>query len=152
MPLAIGLSAQQTARASAALAGAGAWDAAPTELFISGAETVTIQFSYTRGGAGGAFDLQIQTSIYSLAGNVPAGAAAWADGMAYGVGIIAAGVDTASAMQAEYVTCQATGAAQEIFQFTLQGLGGTVERLRIPCRESGAIATPGTLQITLVAQ
>lgn len=152
MGLAPGLVAQQTVRASAALPAAGAWDAAPTELFISGADVVTIQFGYTRGAAGGAFDFQLQTSIYAVAANVPAGAGEWADGMAYSVGVVAAGVDTASAMQAEYVVCQATGAAQEVFQFTLQALGGTVERLRIPCRESGVVGNPGTLAIVIQSQ
>ena len=151
MSLAPGLVALQAARASAALPAAGAWDAAPTELFVSGADTVTVQFSYTRGGAGGSFGFQFQTSIYSVAANVPAGAAAWADGMAYAVGVIVAGADTASAMQAEYVVCQATGAAQEVFQFTLQGLGGTVERLRIPCCEVGNVGAPGTLQVEILA-
>lgn len=152
MGLAIGLIALQVARASAALPAAGAWDAAPTELFCGGADSVTIQFSYTRGGAGGAFDFQLQTSVFSLAANIPAGAAAWADGMAYGVGGIVAGADTASVMQAEVITCQATGAAQEVFQFALQGLGGVIERLRIPCRESGLVGTPGTLAISIQAQ
>jgi len=130
---------------------AGNWDPAPTELFVSGADTITVQFSYTRGGAGGSFGFQMQTSIYSIAVNVPAGAAAWADGTAYGVGVIAAGADTVSAIQAEQVVFQATGAAQEAFTYTLQGLGGVVERIRIPCHEVGNVGTPGTLQVEVLA-
>jgi len=152
MALAPGLVAQQTARASAALPAAGAWDVAPTELFVSGADVVHLQFAYTRGGAGGSFGFQVQTSPYAIAGNVPAGGAAWSDGGSYGVGIIAAGADTTSALQGEQIVFQATGAGQEIIPFTLTNLGGTVERIRIPCHEVGAVGTPGTLIVTLVAQ
>ena len=61
-------------RASAVLLGAGAWDAAPTESFSSGAHNLTLSFTYTRGAAGGAFDWQLEVSIYAVAANVPAGA------------------------------------------------------------------------------
>ena len=152
MPLAPGLVAQQIVRASAALAGAGAWDATPTELYISGADTVSLAFAYTRAGAGGSFGFQVQISLFSVAAAAPAGSAEWQDGSVYGVGAIAAGADTVSAVQAEQIVFQATAAGQEAFAFQLQGLGGTVERIRIPCHEVGAVGTPGTLQATLVAQ
>jgi len=152
MPLGIGIESLQQARASAALLAAGAWDVAPLELYVNGADTIMLQFSYTRGGAGGSFGFQVQGSIYSIAANVPAGAGEWADGAAYGVGVIAAGADTVSAVQAEQVVFQATGAGQEVFTYFLQGLAGVVERIRIPCHEVGAVGTPGTLHVQILAQ
>ena len=148
--LGIGVESQQVARVSAALAAAGAWDTA-LELHVAGAETIYLQFAYTRGGAGGSFGFQVQTSPYSIAANVPAGGAEWSDGGSYGVGVIAAGADTVSALQGEQIVFQATGAAQEAIPFTLTGLGGVVERIRIPCHEVGAVGTPGTLQATILA-
>ena len=43
-----------TFRASAALPAVGAWDVNPTEIFCTGADTVMLSFTYTRGAAGGA--------------------------------------------------------------------------------------------------
>lgn len=139
------------ARASAALPAAGAWDAAPTEFFVSGAHYATIHFTYTRGAAGGAFDWQLETSIYSVAGNVPAGAGAWANGTAYAVGAVATNADTQSLAQAEYVTYGSQAAAAETFVIGPIALNATIERMRIPARESsdGIVATPGTLQISV---
>ncbi len=54
-----------TLRADAALGAAGAWDAAPTESFSSGAQFITLSFTYARGAAGGAFDFQLETSLHS---------------------------------------------------------------------------------------
>jgi len=139
------------ARASAALAAAGAWDAAPTEFFVSGAHFCTIHFTYTRGAAGGAFDWQLETSIYSVAANVPAGAGAWANGTAYAVGAIATGADTQSLAQAEYVTYGSQGAVAETFVIGPIALNATIERMRILARESadGEVGTPGTLQVSV---
>lgn len=138
------------ARASAVLPAAGAWDAAPTEFFCTGAKHALIHFTYTLGAAGGAFDWQLQTSAYSLAANAPAGAQAWATQSLYDPGALAAGVDTQSRAQREYVTYRATVAAVvESFVYGPVDLEGTVERMRIPARESGVTGTPGTLQITV---
>ena len=134
-------------RASAALPAAGAWDATPTELNVFGASTVTLSFSYTRGAAGGAFDWQLWTSIYSVVGNVPAGAQEWVAESVLAVGAVAAGVDTQSLAQRDYQTYTSQGAAVEAFVFGPIELAG-VERIRIRARESGAVGTPGTLQIT----
>jgi len=150
--LAPGLLALQTVRASAVLLGAGAWDAAPTELFVSRGENAMLQITYTRGGAGGAVDLGIECSIYTVAATVPAGASEWGDATAYGVGVVAAGVDTASLTQDEVITFTSQGAAAESFMFGPLTLGGVVERIRIYCRESGAVGTPGTVQITMNVQ
>ena len=135
-------------RASAALGAAGAWDAAPTEFFSSGAERLTLSFTYTRGAAGGAFDWELEVSIYAVVGNVPAGASEWVTESVYSAGAVAAGADTQSLVQREYQTYTSQGAAAEDFVFGPIELHGTIERIRIRARESGATGTPGTLQIT----
>ena len=135
------------ARASAALAAAGAWDATPTEFFVSGAQNLTLGFTYTRGAAGGAFDYQIEVSLYSLTANAPTGAAEWITESVYASGAVAAGADTQSRVQREYQTYQSQGAAAEDFAYGVIALNGTIERARIRARESGVVGTPGTLQI-----
>lgn len=137
-------------RVAAALAAAGAWDAAPVVSFSAGAMFLTLNFTYTRGAAGGAFDFQIETSIYSIAGNVPAGAGEWTNPTAYFVGAVALGADTQSRIQQEYTTFGSQGAAAETIVLANIPLMGTIERIRVLARESadGIVATPGTLQIT----
>lgn len=135
-------------RASAALAALGAWDAAPTEFPAAYADNLTLSFTYTRGGAGGAFDFQIETSAYGVAANVPAGASEWVTQSIYDSGAVAAGVDTQSRVQREYQTYQPTGAGAEDFSYGPIPLAGTIERIRIRARESGNVGAPGTLQIS----
>ena len=152
MPLAPGIRAMQQVRASAALPAAGAWDATPLELAVAYAQQITLFFTYTRGAAGGAFDFQLEVSPYSLAALAPAGANEWADGSAYAVGAVAAGADTTSLVQDEIVSFTSQGAAAESFVFGPIEVRGGIERIRIPCRESGVVGTPGTLQVELLAQ
>lgn len=135
-------------RVSAALAAAGAWDATPLELASAGYNSMLLAFSYTRGAAAGAFDFQIEYSLYSVAANAPAGAAEWVTEAIYAGGGVAAGVDTQSMIQREFQTYQATGAAIEGFLFGVIEFDHAVERVRITARESGNVGTPGTLQIT----
>jgi len=136
-----------TLRASAALPAAGAWDAAPTETFVANAENMTLSFTYTRGGAGGAFDWQLEVSIYAIAANVPAGASEWVTESLYAAGAVAAGADTTSNVQRELQSYQATAAGAEDFVFGPIVLDRTVERVRVRAKESGAAGTPGTLSI-----
>ena len=138
-----------TARASAALPAAGAWDGTPTEFFTSGADTMRVQFTYTRGAAGGAFDFQIESSIYAVAARVPAGAGEWADPTIEGIGGVAPGVDTQNQVQDAYTTFTSQGATAETFTYGPIQLNGTIERCRIPCRESGVAGTPGTLAVVV---
>ena len=135
-------------RASAALEAAGAWDPAPTEVAVAGFDSFSLGFTYTRGAAGGAFDWQVEYSLYAVAGNVPAGASEWITESIYAGGVVAAGADTQSRAQREYQTYQATGAAAEDFLFGIIELDHTVERIRVRARESGVVGTPGTLQIS----
>ena len=135
-----------TIKASAALEAAGAWDT-PTEQSIAGAGRVMLSLTYTRGAAGGAFDFQIQSSIYSIVGNVPAGAGEWANEAIYAPGAVVAGVDTTSLVQREFERYTSQGAAAETFTFGPIEFDHSVERLRITARESGVVGTPGTLVI-----
>ena len=135
-------------RVSAALGAAGAWDAAPTESFSSGAQAITLSFTYTRGAAGGGFEFQFEYSIYSVVGNVPAGASEWVTESIYGSGAVAAGADTTSLVQRELQSYTSQGAGAEDFIYGPIPIVGTVERVRIRARESGVVGTPGTLQIT----
>jgi len=137
-------------RASAALAAAGAWDAAPTESPSTNAQHLNLTFTYTRGGAGGAFDWQLWTSSYSNAALVPAGAQEWIAPAIYASGAVVAGADTQSLVQREYETYTTQGAAVETFAFVPIALRGVVERIRVRARESGNVGAPGTLQISAV--
>jgi len=138
-----------TARVSTALPPAGAWDVAPTEFFTTGANTMRIQFTYTRSAVGGAFDFQVQTSIYSVAANVPTSAGEWADPSVEAVGAVVAGADTQSLVQDGYDTFTSSGAVPETFTYGPIQLNGTIERCRIPCRESGVTGSPGTLSVVV---
>ena len=136
------------ARATAALGAASAWDATPTEFFVSGARSLTLAFTYTRGAAGGAFDYQIEVSIYAVAGNAPAGAAEWITESIYAAGAVAGGADTQSRVQREYQTYASQGAAAEDAVYGPIALNGTIERVRVRARESGVVGPPGTLQVS----
>jgi len=149
-PLSVGYLNVQIARVSAALPAAGAWDATPLELYCPYFENATLNFTYTRGAAGGAFDFQIETSAYSVAANVPAGASEWITAAIYAAGAVVAGADTTSLVQRELESYGSQGAAAEDFTFGPIDLGGTIERIRIIARESGVVGTPGTLQVEAV--
>ena len=135
-------------RASAALAGAGAWDATPTESFTSGAQNVTLAFTYTRGAAGGAVDFQIEVSPYAVIGNVPATASEWITQSVYAAGGVVAGADTTSLVQRELQSYTSQGAAAEDWVLGPIPLNGTIERIRVRARESGVVGTPGVLAIS----
>jgi len=135
-------------RASAALEAAGAWDAAPTESFSTNAQNLMLTFTYTRGGAAGAFDWQLWTSLYSIAALAPAGAQEWVAQSVYAGGLLVAGADVQSEVQREYQTYEATGAAAESFVYGPIAFDGAIERIRVRARESGNVGAPGTLQIT----
>jgi hypothetical protein len=145
-PLIAGSEPLQVVRALAALPGAGAWDAAPTEMFAVMADSVALYFSYTRGGAAGAFDFQIQVSPYSVAADVPAGIAEWYNMSVLNPGTLAAGTDIQGRFQAQYITYQAVGALQEAPIYTV-ALAEGIQRTRVRARESGNVGAPGTLGI-----
>jgi hypothetical protein len=133
----------QTFRAAAALAGAGAWDAAPLEIATAGYAHLTLFLEYTRGAAGGAFDFQLQVSPTSadIAGED------WYPQSLYAAGAVAAGADTQSRVQREYVTYASQGAAIETFIYGPLLIAGGAERIRVRARESGSVGNPGTVRI-----
>jgi len=137
-------------RAYAALPAAGAWDATPTESFASGADHMTLSFTYAEGAqtGTGAFDWQLEISIYAVVGNVPTSAAEWVTESLYAAGAVVAGADTGSNVQREYQTYTITAAgATEDFVYGPIPLNGTIERVRVRARESGNAGTPGSLSI-----
>ena len=135
-------------RISAVLLGAGAWDAAPLEFSVTNFNKFTLQFTYTRGAVGGIFDYQIQTSIYSVAALVPAGAGEWGDEVIYGAGPVVVAADTPSVIATEFQRYGSQGAAAETRSVGPMDLAEGIERLRIRARENGVVGTPGTLQLT----
>jgi len=130
-----------TLRASAILAGAGAWDAAPTEHYVSEYDEIVIFFTYTRGGAAGAFELQLQYSPYSAD---VVGVESWFAMSIYQATALVAGVDTTSNLQREIIQYTAVGAAAEMFMYAV-ALADGIARIRMPCRESGNVGAPGVV-------
>lgn len=133
-----------TFRAAAALPGAGAWDATPLEIACPSQARMTLYVSYTRGAAGGAFDLQLQYSPYSANSLV---AANWFTESEFSAAVLAAGVDSQNRLQRAYVTYQSQGAAIENVIYGPFDIDATVERVRLVARESGVVGNPGTLHV-----
>lgn len=129
----------QTARASAALPAAGAYDPTPTVMHCVGFETCTLFIAYTRGGVGGDMQFRIEVSPDST-GTV------WHRGGIYAPGAVASGSDSVSNLQRESVEYGSTGAGIEQVVYGPIDLRGAA-RIRVPCRESGAVGTPGTAAI-----
>jgi hypothetical protein len=133
---------QQIARASAVLPGAGAWDAAPTDIQCSDFDFVTLFITYTRGAAGGAVDFRIEVSP-DVTGT------AWHRLSVQAIGAVVAGADVESDVQAADFGYTATGAAAEYFSYGPLDLMGTAERIRVAAQETGAVGSPGTCEIEL---
>jgi hypothetical protein len=139
-----------TMRADDTLPAAGAWDTGEATNIWT-ATGVTLAFTYERGAAGGAFDWQIELSVYSVAGLVPAGSSEWITEAAYRAGALAAGSDVVNFVQRDYQTYTSTGAGDEDFSYILE-LPTPVERIRILVRESGATGNPGDLNVTMIVR
>lgn len=135
----------RTIRAVAALPAAGAWDAAPLEVDCPYALSVAFFVQYERGAAGGAVDLQVEVSPYTV--DLTAPAISWFNAALYEPANVVAGVDAVSLIQREYVTYTAVGAGVETFVYQIHVAGG-IQRVRIAARESGAVGTPGECGIT----
>ena len=132
-----------------ALALTAAWDATPTESFSVNAHEMSLHFTYTRGAEGGAFDWQLEVSHYSAVALVPTGASEWVTMSLYAPGPVAAGADSQSRVQREFISYASQGAAAEDFTFYVE-LNKVVERVRIRARETGDEQSPGTHQNTAV--
>ena len=130
----------QVARVAAALAGAGAWDGAPLELQSGGFKNVTLYFKYTRGDAGGAFGFRADLCSDYLG-------VLWYQMSLYSALPVVTGADTQSDLQRESIEYGATAAAAEYFIYGPVELGGNAEMIRVNAHETGAVGTPGTLEI-----
>ena len=131
---------QPIARGAAALPAAGAWDAAPLVIDTAGMDYATIHCAYTRGAAGGAYEIAVWVSPASTGAD-------WARATIYDPGVVAVNNDTTSNLQAEGLEVGAVGAGLEAIAYGPVHLAGAVERLMIPARETGVVGTPGTLSI-----
>ena len=142
-----GFTTHPTVRAAAALPAAGAWDAAPTEVRTSGFGKMTLYVRYTRGAGNGAVGFYVEASPYLA----DSGTDDWYQQSLYESGAVsgAEGTDIKSLDQREYVSYEATSDDDELFVFTIDLLGGA-QRVRVPCREDGVPATPGTCHIEAV--
>lgn len=139
-PLAV-YSRNMHARASAVLAGAGAYDTTPIALPCAGFVYMLLLVSYTRAGAGGSVGLKIEALLPDLSSSI------WYQFTTYKQGTVVAGSDTASLVQRESIVYQATGAGAELFTYGPLLLGGNIEQVRINAHEVGAVGTPGTVRI-----
>lgn len=137
------------ARVFAALEAAGAWDPAPTELFAFGMEKVLVYLAYTRAAAGGDVQFRVEISPYTTDAQAPAGMPAWFRASVFAAGAVASGADTVSNLQREDVEYGSTAAGQEAVVYGPLDLGQCVERIRVPCAESGAVGTPGSIGVIL---
>ncbi len=130
------------ARADAVLPGAGAFDAAPTEISTGGRQFVELWYAYTRGAAGGSFRDRVEKAVRE------GGVDMWGQDAVISTAVFAAGADSNSRFQREDFSYQATGAAEEIviMQFDL----GRADKFRVPARELGIVGTPGDLEIKYI--
>ena len=133
------------ARAVAALPAAGAWDAAPLELQVSWGVNVTMYFTYTEGGAGGAFRWRIE-----VCPDEPA--VTWYRSSIYEAGVVApGGADVVSLVQREEFEYDTTVlAATESFVYGPVQISDGARYLRIPAAEVGNVGAPGTLAIDVM--
>ena len=107
------------------------------EIVTAGAGSIVFQITYTPGAAGQELNFYVETSIYAIVGNVPAGAGEWARESIYQPGAVAVGTDIESLMQREFESYTATGAAAETFVYGPVELSGVIERLRMAALEAG---------------
>ena len=133
-----------TMRAAAALAAAGAWDAAPTEVACAGYGWMRLYFTYTRGAAGGSVAYRYEISPYYT--NL-AGVEDWFQGTVYAPNPLTPCEDVCSEVQREFLIYCATSVNAEMFISAPIHLAGCVERIRIPCREYGDVDIPGDCHI-----
>jgi hypothetical protein len=126
-------------RAAAALAAAGAYDAAPTEVPTGGRTHLKIWISYTRAAAGGSVVVRVENGLTIGGANV------WGRDNVINTAGFVAGADSVSQVQRESWEYTSTAAGAEISCMTFQLNGADL--VRLPCAELGAIANPGTVRI-----
>lgn len=125
-----------TARASAALPAAGAYDLAPESLATNNYNEFTPMFSYTRGGAAGSVTYKVEISNDKTN---------WYQISEMKSGTLAAGSDTVDLLQRAEITYTATSASAE--NFTGPTFTVAANWFRIVCKESGNAGAPGTVSV-----
>lgn len=140
--------ARQIARAYAALELLAAWDPAPLELYCVGAKSMALEIEYDEAAVGGAVDVWLQFSPYSLATQVPAGQSEWFSVAAKAIGLVAAGITTVSLIQPEINRFNPTIATVEGLILHMD-IPGSMERFRVLAREAGGVA-PGTCGVVAI--
>lgn len=139
----------QIAKAWAALEAAGAWDT-PTEMICAGMSSVMLYLRYTRAAVGGDMQYRVVLSPYAADAIATADTATWARATVFSSGVVVSGGDTLSNLQRGETEYGSSAAAAEDFVYGPIDLGNTVERIRVSCRESGVIGTPGSCSIVAV--
>ena len=137
----------QTARASAALPAAGAFDAAPIEMPCPYTDWIMFYLSYTRGAVGGDTQFRVEVSPYS---SDLAGVENWFRASVFAAGAVVSGLDSLSHLQRGSIEYGSTGAAIENVVYGPFNLSKTAERIRFVAAESGVVGTPGTLHVVAV--
>lgn len=130
-----------TARASAALPAAGAYDSSPTSIATNNFNEFTPLFKYTRGGAAGAVTYKVEISNDN---------SNWYQIGELKSGTTTAGSDTVDLQQRAEISYTATSASAE--SFTGPTFTVAADWFRIVCKESGNAGAPGTLAVTFTAR
>ena len=130
-------------RAAAALPGAGALDATPLEVAVPYMSKLKLYCTYTRAAVGGSVDMLIQYAPRS--GDIPV-LEDWFTQTEYSAAVLAPGADSTSFLQRELLRYTSTAAGAECFIVSID-IDSTVERVRVACREVGAVANPGAVSI-----
>ena len=139
------------ARAWAALPAAGAWDAAPTVAVVQGFWWTRFFFAYRRAHAVlGTLEYYYDLSPFSADAGAGASAQAWFHGTLFVPGKMTPCEDQLSMVQRGNTSYCATSGNIETFISPPIHLGGCIERLRVFCRERGAIGMPGHAEVTAV--
>ena len=133
------------ARVAAILAPAGAFDGTPIEIPCPGFQSVRFYISYTLGADGGEVTFRIEISPYS-ADQAGVQDWFWESDTLLAAPVLAGGADSANLIQRQTHTYEEVTGAIEDFEYVFM-LRRNVERIRIPCAESGVVGTPGTVHI-----
>lgn len=130
-----------TARTSAALPAAGAYDSSPLSIATNNFNEFTPMFTYTRGGVAGAFAYKVEISNDN---------SAWFQIGELKSGTVTAGADTTDLQQRAEISYTATGDSAE----SVTGPTFTVAAnwFRIVCKETGNVGAPGTLLVNFTSR
>lgn len=130
---------QSTARASAVLPNAGAYDSSPTFISLDPFDAFYFLVTYTRGGAGGSTAYEIEVSNDG---------STWFQIAYVQASAVTTGADVQQLTQKVEILYGSTSASAE--RFTTTTLEAFARFVRIAFKEVGATGTPGTVACTFV--